>query len=240
MDDVKPVNIFFTTTGYGPMWAPAVASWLRVVGRTSREFTVTGAGKIGGVGVTDRHYTHVAQNTLVQEFLDEPDATHLFFTEMDMLLPDDAILKLLALDKDIASGLYFLRNGDGQPCLYQKTAVARDHPYPMSPVRCFPTERPFRVDCPGLGCVLFKRSVFETMRFPWFDLKAGEKGYGSDLFFYTHVKDAKIECWCDPTVRCDQIDYCVVNFATYEAKIAKDPLFRGSAVVLGGQDGGIQ
>lgn len=231
---VKPVNILFGSTGYGPLWKPACESWLRAINLTARELAASKQGKIGGIGVTDRTYTATAQNTLVEDFLADEEATHLFMTEMDMILPDDTILKLLALDKDIAAGLYFLRGGDGQPCLYQKVLTPRDHPYPMSPVRLFPTDRPFKADCPGLGCVLFKRSVFETLTFPWFEVKSGDRGHGSDLYFFTHVRDAGIEVWVSPNVRCGQIDYCTVSFADYEAKIAKDPKWRTTGVILGG------
>lgn len=234
MVGIKPINVTFASTAYGPLWAPAVDSWLRVVGVTSRALAVTLRGKVGGVGITDRNYTHVAQNTLVEEFLADPASTHLYFTEMDMILPDDAILKLLALDKDIASGLYFLRNGDGQPCLYQKAMISRDNPYPFSPVRLFPTDRPFKAGCPGLGCVLFKRRVFETLKFPWFDLKAGPKGYGSDIFFFTHVQEAGIEVWVDPSVRCGQIDYTVIGFEAYNEKLKKDPTWAAKGMILGG------
>jgi len=230
MDGVKPVNVMFTSTAYGPLWRPAVDSWLRVVGVTSRELTVSMRGKVGGVGVTDRTYTHSAENQLVEDFLGNPDATHLFMTEMDMILPEDTILKLLALDVDIAAGLYFIRNGDGQPCLYQKVFTQSGNPYPHSPVHAFPTGRPFRVDCPGLGCVLFKRDVFSRVPKPWFDLKADN--YGSDMYFFTKSKAAGVECWCDPTVRCAQIDYAVIGYEAYEEKLKKDPEWISKGVIL--------
>ena len=229
---VKSINVMFSSTAYGPLWRPAVDSWLRVVGVTSRELTVSMRGKMGGVGVTDRTYVHSASNQLVKDFLDNEEATHLFCTEMDMILPDDTILKLLALDKDIACGLYFIRNGDGQPCLYQKVFTQPGNPYPHSPVHAFPTSRPFKVDCPGMGCVLFRKSVFETVMKPWFDLKADH--YGSDMYFFTKSKEAGVECWCDPTVRCAQVDYCVVSYEDYEKKIAKEPDWLSKGVILGG------
>ena len=123
----KPVNIAFTSTAYGPLWAPCVSSWLRTVAYTARYFQVEHVGKIGGAGISDRMYTMTAQNCLVKETLLNPTFTHLFMTEMDMMLPHDCIIKLLALDKDMASGVYFLRSnlqaGRGQPCLYKKATM---------------------------------------------------------------------------------------------------------------------
>ena len=234
LDHLTPsaVNVMFSSSNYGPMWMPAVTSWLRVMAVTSRELTVSVRGKLGGVGITDRMYVHSADNQLIKDFLDNPDATHLFHTEMDMILPDDTILKLLALDKDITCGLYFIRNGEGQPCLYQKVVSSLTNPYPHSPVRIFPTDRPFKVHCPGLGCVLFKRSVFERLPPPWFDLSADK--YGSDMYFFTHVKNAGIEVWCDPSVRCGQIDYKIISYEDYEHKVQEDPSWAAHGVILGG------
>lgn len=245
------VNIAFTSTGYGPLWAPCVASWLRTVAYTARYFQIEHVGKIGGAGVTDRMYTMTAQNCLVKETLANPDFTHLFMTEQDMVLPHDCIVKLLALDKDIASGVYFLRSGDqiarGQPCLYKKATMVeatrqhkKDPTYMHTPLSLFQEDKPFRVDCAGLGCVLFKREVFERLPYPWFDLKAGtdEKiGYGSDMYFYTHARKHGLELWVDPTVQCQQIDYYVVDISDYHWQLENNPGFASRGFIIGMGDG---
>jgi len=244
---MKEINIAFTCTGYGPLWAPAVSSWLRVVGYTARYFKIEQIGKIGGVGITDRLYTMTAENCLVKEMLANPDFTHLFFTEMDMILPHDCIVKLLALDKDMASGVYFLRNdlqiGRGQPCLYKKaTAVEarrqaqKASTYMHTPITLFPQDKPFQVDCAGFGCVLFKRHVFEKLPYPWFDLKAGAEdkiGYGSDMYFYTHARKAGFELWVDPTVQCGQIDYYVTDISDYHWQLENNPGFSSRGFIVG-------
>lgn len=215
----KPAHIVFGVPNYGALWAPAVTSWLRVIGRTSREMQVTLAGSVIGAGISDRMYTHSAENTAVRNFLDIPEATHLFLTEADMILPDDCILKLLAMDKDIASGVYFLRGGAGQACIYvaAKLVWPGSSPWAMTPVGVFPTAEPFKADCFGLGCVLIKREVFDRVAFPWFDL--AENQYGSDIYFYTKVKKAGIEVWGNPDVLCDQIEYTMTSMADYKKRL---------------------
>ena len=150
-----------------------------------------------------------------------------------MILQSDAIIKLLALDQPIAAGLYHLRNGRGQPCLFQQVLTSRENPYVFSPVSSFPLTEPFRIDHAGFGCVLFRREVFEhpKMPFPWFDLKA--KMYGSDMYFYTKAKQAEIPIWVDPTVRCDQIDYKVETFDDYQKRLVEDPKYAQSGVIIG-------
>jgi len=245
------INIAFVCTAYGPLWAPAVSSWLRVIAYTSRSYAISSLGRIGGAGISDRMYTHTAENYLVMEMLSaEPRFSHIFMTEQDMILPHDAITKLVALDKDIASGVYFLRAGAmkdaGQPCLYKRAPIDKDYrmfdekkrnaDYMHTPVKVFPTDAPFRVDCAGLGCVLIKRKVFDSFPHPWFDLKAGstkEYGYGSDIHFYKHAKDAGQELWVDPTVQCGQIDYYETDIEDYKWQMEHDPKFASRGYIIG-------
>lgn len=240
---MTPVNVIWGMVAYGPYpYSPVYSSHMRAIAYASRVFTTDfREAKIGGVGATDRVYTHSGENMTVEDFLSVPDATHLFLTEMDMVLPLDTITKLVALDKPIASGLYFIRRGRGQPCLYAKSLTPADNPYPHSPVTLFPTDRPFQMDpigggCPGLGCVLIKREVFETVPYPWFDLK--ESTYGSDMYFYTKVRNARIPVWVDPSVRCDHMDYTQATFADYEQRVQEDPNWRSSGFIIGAAHGG--
>lgn len=230
----KENKIVFGCTGYGPMWAPAANSWLRAVAYASRYLTVESMGALRGIGLTDRMYTHSAENALVQNFLVISDATHIFMTEMDMIIPDDAIIKLLEIDKPIASGIYFLRGGNGQPCLYRKSLTFKGNEHAMTPVTIFPTDQPFKLTGnPGLGCVLIKREVFENgiVTYPWFDLK--EKAYGSDMFFYSNMVKAGIEIWAHPGVMCEQIDYTVVSVSDYHERIKNDRAFADSGYIIG-------
>ena len=190
-------------------------------------------GGVYGCGASDRQYTHTAENQVVRDMLAIEGLTHFFMTENDMILPDDAVLRLLEMQKPVASGLYFLRNGWGQPCLYKRLTRMPGNPYSQNPIRVFPTEAPFRLDgCCGLGCVLIERQVFETLKEPWFDL--GEGKYGSDMYFYRHVRDAGFEVWVDPQVRCDQIEYAVWGYHDYRERLDHDPAFAASGGIIGG------
>ncbi len=252
----ETMNIAFSSTNYGPLWSPVVSSWLRCVGYTSRYYATTCIGKLGAAGITDRMYTMSAENRIVREFLAaEPAMTHLFMTEADMVLPHDCIVKLAELDKDIASGVYFLRSdvaeGRGQPCLYKKAAMipARvdkvntqaTSPYAHTPITLFPQNEPFRVDCSGLGCVLIKRQVFEKLPEPWFNMNEGTNGkigFGSDIYFYKHAKDHGIELWVDPSVQPGQIDYYVTDIEDYKWQLDNNPGFGAKGFIVGlGGDG---
>ena len=235
---MTPPKVVWGMVAYGPFpYAPVYTSHMLAISYASRHFVTTfldGAAGMLSAYSTDRMYTHSAENLLVQRFLEEhPDATHLFMTEMDMVIPVDTIPTLLALDKPIASGLYFLRGGTGQPCLYVPAPVTPSlNRFPHTPVTMFPLDRPFRLakagGCCGLGCVLIRRDVFEAIPYPWFDLKEKNpqtlEGYGSDMYFYTQVKDAGVEVWIDPRVRCEHMDYTQASMDDYIARLErKDP-----------------
>lgn len=238
----SPAKVAWGMVAYGPFpYAPVYASHMCAVAFASRYFAtkfINGDSLVRSVGSTDRMYTHSAENLVAKEFL-ESDCTHLFMTEMDMVLPIDIIPALLALDKPVASGLYFLRGGKGEPCLYVKTITPPDNPYPHTPVRIFPHEEPFKLGkkggCPGLGCVLIRREVFEKIEYPYFDLK--ENGYGSDMYFYTKVRDAGFEVWVDPRMRCGHMDYTEVNFEDHLKRLKEDPEYGGKGFILNASGG---
>jgi hypothetical protein len=240
MAEPRETRVYFAATNYGPMWKPVVESWLACVGFAQRQFHVEipGTREIAGATISDRMYTHSAENALADAFLNaSPRLTHILLTECDMILPHDTIPKLLEVDQPIVSGVYFLRGGRGQPCLYVKACVTKENPYVHSPVGLFPTDRPFALDpnghggCPGLGCVLIKREVFEAIPRPWFDLK--ENYYGSDMLFYTKVRDAGFDVWVNPSVLCGQIDYKVETIEDYWKRIQEDPNFAKSGYIVG-------
>ena len=236
------VKIVWGMVAYGPFpYAPVYTSHMRAIAYAARTLAVEfrDGSTIVGAGSSDRMYTHAAENQIVEDFLAIPDATHLFMTEMDMILPDDIIPKLLALDAPAASGVYFLRKGRGQACLYKKTVTPANNPYPFTPVSIFPTTKPFRLKngCPGLGCVLIRRDVFEKLERPWFDLKeknprTGE-GYGSDMYFWTNVGRAGFDVWVDPTADCNQIDYEIYSIMDYYQRLREDPPFAERGYIIG-------
>jgi len=211
-------NIAFGVANYGPMWAPAASSWLNVIAFMSSHPEY---GKVRGAGITDRMYTHSAENQLIKDVMGDKTFTHVFFTESDMVLPPDTLPLLLEVDKPIVSGVYFLRNGGGQPCLYVKLEYNKQEPWPHTPVSVFPENKPFKLGrkggCPGFGCVLFKREVFEKIPFPWFDLN--QEHYGSDMYFYTKAFESDYEVWVQPKVMCGQIDYTMVSVDDYHKKL---------------------
>lgn len=164
----------------------------------------------------------IARNHIVEAFLSEPDATHLFFMDSDMVFPADALDRLLAHDLPIVSGTYFARTNNPVPHVYDFVRTdelgvrwyhpkgeafvewIRAHPEAASlpNVHAFPD--PWLVKCDGIGggCLLIKREVFERMPAPWFENALGSKG-GEDFDFCEKAKRLGYEIWADFAIQCD-------------------------------------
>lgn len=235
-DENKGVRVAWAMPNYGPLFSQVYSSHLAAIAYASRFFANEQIGDMPMLACTDRMYITSACNTIIKEAR-ENNLTHIFWTESDMILPKDVVPKLLALKKAIASGVYFLRGGTGQPCLYKRTPLeTKENPYLHTPITMYDERGPFKVDCPGMGCVLMEIGVFDKVPEPWFDLKSNDpgktNGYGQDLYFYTKVRWAGIEVWVEPSVICDQIDTQIVGYKDYRRRLMEGKGLAGGFIGL--------
>lgn len=128
-----------------------------------------------------------ARNLCVRHFLGG-DWTHLFFVDSDIELPDDALLRLLAADVPIASGLYPLHRPAEGLCL---SAAVETGPQRVQFITRRP-DGPTEADVTGLGCCLIRRDVLERMSDPWFrfGVRADDGALiDEDIDFFLRVRD---------------------------------------------------
>lgn len=215
--DRRP-TLAFCTTNYGPIESCIYQNHLAAVANASRTFDVK------FIGTTDKMYTHTASNNLAESSL-QMALDFVFFTENDMMLPFDIITKLYEDIKktnlDACSGLYFLRGDGRQPCLYNRDMTNKESAYSFIPVLLVPENELFTIDCPGMGCTLFKTDVFRRVPYPWFDLKEGK--YGQDIYFWSKAKDSGIKCGVDTSVQCGHLcERRTVGIEDYRKWLTKD------------------
>lgn len=98
-------------------------------------------------------------------FLADPEYTHLFIVENDILPPPDALAQLLAVEADIAFGVYCFRRGTPVVNIMHKDTTNPLTAEPAQWKRAFTAGAV--VPCTGLGfgCTLIRRHVLE--RFPF-------------------------------------------------------------------------
>lgn len=152
------------------------------------------------------------REVLVDKFLTTA-ADYLFFLDDDTLPPKDAIDKLLAIDKDIATGITWNKITDE----YNRPMIGYQNPISgliqWSTSWVYPDV--FRIDGAGLSNCLIKRKVLEAIqrpRFNWnwtFTAPDGGKTeifQGEDIYFFMKAKAAGFEAWCNSDVQCQHID----------------------------------
>lgn len=149
---------------------------------------------------TVRYIIHEARNRLV-EFALENDCTHVLFIDDDMIIPNDAMIKLLEHDVDIVCGLAFRRLAPYDPCIF----VVREG------IDIYPAEMIDKglvdIDACGSAFVLIKTNVFKKMPKPWYvwgDKSLGiyekEGGLGEDISFSLRAKMMGFRVCCDTSV----------------------------------------
>jgi GT2 family glycosyltransferase len=123
-----------------------------------------------------------------------------------MVFPPNIVEMLLKHDKDVVSGLYFLR----KMLLPSFRFLKEDGNYQSSYE--FEKNSLIKVDACGLGCMLIKRKVLE---------KVSSQNQGKPLFFTKYEKNSRTKVFGEDTVFCELI------------KKAGFEIFVATGVVLG-------
>ena len=85
-------------------------------------------------------------------------ADYIFWNDDDTIFPDQAITRLLRLEKPIAAGLYFNTNPPYNPIAYRKLDNGG-----YVPLIDYSPGAVLEVDSVGMGCTLIHRSVYEKI-----------------------------------------------------------------------------
>lgn len=140
------------------------------------------------------------RNIIIKQAL-EVDATHIFFIDDDVCIPRDALLKLLAHNKDIVSGLYLHRN-------YPHAPIAFNVAYNDGRCRYKFLENGdnglVEIVNAGLGCALIRTEVFRTLGTEnWIRLgQLNSQEWNDDIDFFNRCRAAGFKMYLDQTVCC--------------------------------------
>ncbi len=113
-----------------------------------------------------------SRNTLVSQFLNTPEATHLLFVDADICFEAEQVYEMLRFDREFVAGIYPLKVIDWSNPAIKRAATARE-PFPAAPLLyvgtlCTENEREREgrfataIYCGG-GFMLLKRQVIERM-----------------------------------------------------------------------------
>lgn len=162
-------------------------------------------------GATLRTDVATARNILAAQFVGS-SATHLLFWDDDVLAPRDGLMRLLAHDAPIASGLYYTRAAPVHPVAYERDE--RGGYTPVSDVSKGARE----VDGVGAGFLLIRRDVMEAIDPPWFRFEIApdvQHSISEDLYFCRQAQAAGFPVLCDFDVACGHLGHYVYDGADY-------------------------
>jgi hypothetical protein len=136
-----------------------------------------------------------SRTRLMTRFL-ESQAEYVLTIDDDVIAPDDAVERLLALNAPVATGAYPILTDAG--LVWDVKAMNSDDWMPDLPDGVFPVRQM------GLGFALIHRDVFARIRKPWFQFGAAPGGrvVGEDAWFSNGVTQAGFQILCDGAVRC--------------------------------------
>jgi FkbM family methyltransferase len=130
----------------------------------------------------------------------------LLSVDSDIVLPSDALVKMLAVDGDIVSGLYIQRipekqivelymTGDNGGCINIPYSLLENKGI-VEVVAC------------GMGCALIKGQVFQKLSYPHYYYKSSinhNDTVSEDVYFCTKARQQGFKIWAETSVVCDHI-----------------------------------
>lgn len=150
-----------------------------------------------------------ARNTIADE---SKKYDYLFFVDSDMVLPQDALVKLIQADKPIISGLYIQRIPDTHTLeVYMdlENGGVGNIPYELINHRGI-----VEIAACGMGCCLIKTEIFKTMEYPYFHYTSAlDHTYtvSEDVYFCINARKKGYTVWADETIRCNHIGNILYN-----------------------------
>ena len=130
---------------------------------------------------------------------------YLLSVDSDIVIPKDALVKMLAADKDIVSGLYIQRIPDTHTLevyMVDSTGGLSNIPYELLK----PYNGLAEIAGCGFGCCLVKGEVFRTMEYPHFYYQSAldhKDTISEDIYFCKKARDLNFKVWVDTTIVCD-------------------------------------
>jgi len=153
---------------------------------------------------------------------------YIFMCDDDMVIPTDAVERLLKHKVDVVACLAFQRNPPHLPVLYNTVKgydPVRNAEYAKTEsIRNYPKDTLVECDAVGFGGVLIDCKVFQKMEQPYFFSTAAA---GEDILFCINAREAGFRIFMDTSVKMGHLSNpTVITEDTYENVAAADEFRR--------------
>jgi len=132
---------------------------------------------------------------------------YLFSIDSDIVVPPDALKKMLAVDKDAVSGVYIQRFYDKQTTELYYTTEQGQMNYEVNEL---PQNVLLEVDAFGMGCALIKGEVFRNIEYPHFVYSSAldhANTVSEDVYFCAKAKSKGFRLFADTSIICGHIGH---------------------------------
>jgi len=137
-----------------------------------------------------------ARNYIVSEAL-KSHSDYLFFIDVDMTFPPDALKRLLEHKLNIVNALAFRRIKPHYPCIFKWNDIEKSY-NTMAYYHGLVS-----VDATGMSCMLIKMDVFKKMKPPYYYYK--DHLFSSDLTWCSNALKLGYKIWVDSSLKIGHI-----------------------------------
>jgi len=145
----------------------------------------------------------------------ENNYDYILYIDSDIVFPEDALKKLVALNKGVSSGIYYGREYPFRPVVHEFV----EHDQIRNLVKW--GDKPFIADSVGAGFLLIHKSIFplfeRNIKEPFAGLRNGlNQEISEDTSFCIRCRDMGIKIWVDPSIELGHIRKDVVTSKHWE------------------------
>lgn len=180
----------------------------------------------------DEHPLSIARNMTVADVLKAKEVTHLFFVDSDVVLPLDIVTRFIKHNQPIVSGWYLSRKSQNPVAgdfienpttkTYESIRAVPDQ-FPKTKSYTLPElltktkEKTglIKVGYVGLGCMLIKREVLETLSHPnrplFYEDRVTQHGFSEDLYFALICAQNQIPLQIDSAAFCPHFTFGLID-----------------------------
>lgn len=139
---------------------------------------------------------------------------YVFFVDSDIVLPSDTLIKLLSINKPIATGIYIQRKKEIIPEIYinENGNIINEN------YKNLVEHKQIQIAGCGFGCVLVNIKVIKAVGYPQFEYHSAikmEDTYSEDLDFCTKAINLGFDIYADTSIKCDHIGETRYNFPVF-------------------------